>query len=285
MSRDRRLLRILAHFRRNPAALIAVTFLVIMAIAGLLAPFLAPHDPLRVNFDHVRQPPDATHLLGTDRQGRDILSRLLYGARISLAVGFLSQAPTLLIGAVAGCAAGYRGRWLDAVIMRVADVFFAFPTALLLVALVTLFGRSFGSVLLALTITAWAPAARLVRGQVLRLRSEEFVTAARSIGASDLHIIRAHILPNVAGTLLVSASLGFPGAILAEAGLSFLGLGLLPPAPSWGVMLADGFTTLRSAPHMALYPSLTIGLTMLAFLTLSDSLRDILDPRTFTQLP
>lgn len=257
----------------------ALLFLFILVTLALLAPVLAPHNPLAVDFAHIRQPPSVEHWLGTDKQGRDILSRLIYGARISLAVGFLSQIPVLLIGVVAGCAAGYYGGRTDAVIMRAADVFYSLPTLLFLITLMTVLGRGFGSLLLALTITAWAGLARLVRGQILQLRQTEFVTAARCLGATDWRIIWRHLLPNLTGILLIALSLGIPAAILAEAGLSFLGLGLLPPTPSWGLMLSDGFTTLRSAPHIALFPGLAIALTMVALYVLGDSLRDATDPR------
>lgn len=267
------------RLRRDRAGLSSLIFLVVLAVAALLAPWLAPFDPLDVDFEHLRAPPDAQHWLGTDKQGRDVLSRLLFGARLSLAVGFVSQAPILLIGVSAGCLAGYRGGRSAGLIMRVVDVFYAFPTTLLLIALMAILGRGFGSLLIALTITSWAGAARLVRGQVLRLKQAEFITAAVSLGAADWHILWRHILPNLSGILLVMLSLGIPGAIVAEAGLSFLGIGLLPPAPSWGLMLSDGFSVVRSSPHLAWAPAIAIGLTMLALYTLGDSLRDALDPQ------
>lgn len=267
------------RLRRDRAGLSSLIFLVVLTTVALLAPWLAPFDPLDVDFEHVRQPPDAQHWLGTDKQGRDVLSRLLFGARLSLAVGFVSQAPILLIGVSAGCLAGYRGGRSAGLIMRVVDVFYAFPTTLLLIALMAILGRGFGSLLIALTITSWAGAARLVRGQVLRLKQAEFITAAVSLGAADWHILWRHILPNLSGALLVMLSLGIPGAIVAEAGLSFLGIGLLPPAPSWGLMLSDGFSVVRSSPHLAWAPAIAIGLTMLALYTLGDSLADALDPR------
>lgn len=276
--RPRRTSRLIGRLRRDRAALLALAFLVALVSVALFAPVLAPYDPLDTDFDHLRQPPDAQHWLGTDKQGRDILSRLLFGARISLAVGLLSQAPVLLIGAVVGCVSGYYGRRVDALMMRIVDVFYAFPTMLFLITLMAVLGRSFGNILLALTITSWAGIARLVRGQVLQIRQNEFITAARCVGASDRRILLRHIAPNLTGTLLVALSMGIPGAMLAEAGLSFLGLGLLPPAPSWGLMLSDGFATLRSAPHIALAPGLAIGLTMLALFLLSDSVQDATDP-------
>lgn len=256
----------------------ALLFLAALTAIALLAPVLAPYHPLDADFEHIRQPPSVQYWLGTDKQGRDVLSRLMYGARISLAVGFLSQIPVLLIGVAAGCAAGFYGGRTDAVIMRAADVFYAFPTLLFLITLMAVLGRGVGPLLLALTITAWASLARLVRGQVLQLKQAEFVLAARSIGASDWRIVWRCLLPNLTGVLLIAVSLGIPAAILAEAGLSFLGLGLLPPAPSWGLMLSDGFTALRSAPHIALFPGLAIALTMLALFVLGDSLRDASDP-------
>ena len=267
------------RLRRDRAGLSSLIFLVVLTTVALLAPWLAPFDPLDVDFEHVRQPPDAQHWLGTDKQGRDVLSRLLFGARLSLAVGFVSQAPILLIGVSAGCLAGYRGGRSAGLIMRVVDVFYAFPTTLLLIALMAILGRGFGSLLIALTITSWAGVARLVRGQVLRLKQAGFVTAAISLGAADRHILSRHILPNLSGILLVMLSLGIPGAIVAEAGLSFLGIGLLPPAPSWGLMLSDGFSVVRSSPHLAWAPAIAIGLTMLVLYTLGDSLADALDPR------
>lgn len=265
--------------RRDKAAIAALIFLATLIVIALLAPLLAPYHPLATDFAHVRQPPSAQHWLGTDKQGRDILSRLIFGARISLAVGLFSQIPVLLIGLAAGCAAGYYGGRTDAVIMRAADIFYVFPTLLLLITLMAVLGRGFGSLFVALTITAWAGLARLVRGQILQLRQTEFITAARSLGATDWRIVWRHLLPNLSGMLLIFVSLGIPAAILAEAGLSFLGLGLLPPAPSWGLMLSDGFTTLRSAPHIAVFPGLAIASTMLALYVLGDSLRDAVDPR------
>lgn len=269
---------IIGRLRRDRAALLALAYLAALIGIALLAPILAPYDPLGTDFDHLRQPPDAQHWLGTDKQGRDILSRLMFGGRISLAAGFLSQAPILLIGTAAGCLAGYRGGRTDTLIMRVVDVFYAFPAMLFLITLMAVVGRSFGNLLLALTLTSWAGIARLVRGQVLQVKQAEFITAARCVGAADGRIILRHILPNLTGVLAVALSLGVPGAMVAEAGLSFLGLGLLPPAPSWGLMLSDGFATLRSAPHIALFPGLAIGITMLALFVLGDSVRDALDP-------
>jgi ABC-type dipeptide/oligopeptide/nickel transport system permease subunit len=271
--------RVFDHLRHDRAAVLAGGFVCALIVLALLAPVLAPYDPLATDFDHLREPPSRQHWLGTDKEGRDILSRLLFGARISLAVGFLSQAPILLIGTVAGCIAGYAGGWSDTFLMRLVDVFYAFPALLFLITLMAVIGRSFGSLLLALTITSWAGVARLVRGQVLQVKGADFVVAARCIGASDRQIVLHHILPNLTGTLAIGLSFGIPAAIIAEAGLSFLGLGLLPPAPSWGLMLSDGFAVLRSSPHIVLAPAAFIMATMAAFFILGDAIRDAVDPR------
>lgn len=269
----------LGRLCRDRAARVALAYLTALVLIALLAPVVAPHPPLHTDFDHLREPPSAQHWLGTDKEGRDILSRLMFGARISLAVGVVSQIPVLLIGLAAGCVAGFYGGRRDAVIMRTVDVFYAFPSLLFLITLMAILGRGFGPLLIALALTAWAGLARLVRGQILQLRQAEFVVAARSVGASDSRILTRHLLPNLAGVLVVFLSLAIPGAIVAEAGLSFLGLGLLPPAPSWGLMLSDGFAVLRSAPHIALCPGLAIGATMLALFVLADAVRDAADPR------
>ncbi len=271
--------QVFKRLRCDRMAMVALAFLAVLALVALLAPALAPYDPLKVDFDAVRQPPSAQHWFGTDKEGRDILSRLLYGARISLAVGLLSQIPVLLIGTAAGCMAAYYGGRRDAILMRTVDVVYAFPTLLFLITLMAVLGRGLGPLLLALTLTAWAGLARLVRGQVLQVQQSEFIIAARCIGVPDRRILLHHVLPNLTGVLLVFLSLAIPSAIVAEAGLSFLGLGLIPPLPSWGLMLSDGFTALRSAPHIALFPGLATGLTMLALFVLGDSLRDASDPR------
>lgn len=270
---------VIDRLRHDRAATLALGFVCTLIVIALLAPVLAPYDPLHTDFDHLREPPSRQHWLGTDKAGRDILSRLMFGARISLAIGFLSQVPILLIGAAAGCVSGYFGGLTDAFFMRLVDVFYAFPAMLFLITLMAVVGRSFGNLLLALTITSWAGVARLVRGQVLQVKRADFITASRCVGASDRRIVLRHILPNLAGTLAVVLSFGIPGAIVAEAGLSFLGIGLLPPAPSWGLMLSDGFAVLRSSPHIVLAPAGVIVLTMAAFFVLGDAVRDAVDPR------
>jgi len=266
------------RLRRDRAALAAIVFLGALIVGASLAPTLAPYEPLTVDFDHLREPPNANHWLGADKQGRDVLSRLLFGARISLAVGFLSQAPVMVIGVALGCAAGYYGGRLDALLMRVVDLFFAFPTGLFLIILMTVMARSFGDLLVALTLTSWAGVARLVRGQVLQLKQAEFVTAAASVGASDAQILLRHILPNLAGILVVALSFGIPGAMVAEAGLSFLGSGCCRPRRAGASCSAMGSGSCAARLHLTLFPGLAIGLTMLALFLLGDGLRDAVDP-------
>ena len=264
---------------RNRAATIGLAIIVFFILIGIFADVVAPYDPIKVNFAAVRQPPSMQHLMGTDKQGRDVLSRIIYGTRISMSVGFFSQLLTILVGTVLGAVAGYYGGKVDTIIMRITDIFYAFPNLLLLIILMAAFGRGFLNLLVALAFTAWVGPARLVRGQVLQLKEFEFVESARALGASDRHIIFNHMLPNVMSSIMVAFSFGVPGAILAEAGLSFLGIGLVPPTPSWGIMLNDGFAVLRAMPHVVFFPALVIAIVMIAFLYLGDGLRDALDPR------
>ena len=264
---------------RNRAAAVGLVVIILFILVGLLADFIAPYDPLKVDFAAVRQPPTAQHPMGTDKQGRDILSRIIFGARLSMSIGFISQIMAVTVGTLLGTIAGYFGGKTDALIMRITDVFYAFPSLLLLIILMAAFGRGFVNLLVALTVTAWVGSARLVRGQVLQLKELAFVESARALGASDVQIIVRHMLPNVLSTLMIAISFGVPSAILAEAGLSFLGIGIVPPAPSWGIMLNDGFAVLRAVPHVVIFPAATIAIIMIAFLFLGDGLRDALDPR------
>lgn len=264
---------------RNRAAAVGLVVIILFILVGIFADVIAPYDPIKVDFAAVRQPPTAQHLMGTDKQGRDIFSRIIYGTRLSMSIGFISQIMAVTVGTILGSVAGYYGGKADTIIMRITDVFYAFPSLLLLIILMAAFGRGFGNLLVALTVTAWVGAARLVRGQVLQLKELAFVESARALGASDIHIIARHMLPNVLSTLMIAISFGVPGAILAEAGLSFLGIGIVPPTPSWGIMLNDGFAVLRAVPHVVIFPALIIAIIMIAFLFLGDGLRDALDPR------
>jgi ABC-type dipeptide/oligopeptide/nickel transport system permease subunit len=270
-------------FRRmlkNRGAAIGLTVILFFVFIGVFADFIAPFDPIAPNFNALRQPPSAQHLMGTDKQGRDIMSRLIFGTRISLAVGFLSQGLTILIGTIVGALAGYYGGFLDTVLMRITDALYAFPSMLLLIIIMAAFGRGFINLLVAMSITAWVGAARLVRGQVLQLKGQEFVEAAHAMGTPGSFIILRHMLPNVLGPIMIMFSFGVPAAIMGEAGMSFLGIGLVPPTPSWGVMLNEGFAVLRSQPHVVIFPSLVIVIIMLAFMYLGDGMRDAFDPRS-----
>jgi ABC-type dipeptide/oligopeptide/nickel transport system permease subunit len=255
--------------------------IVLLAVMAIAAPIFARHDPFGVDLVNSLQAPSGSHWFGTDIQGRDVWARLVYGARVSLSVGILSQSIALTLGVVLGLLAGYYGRWIDELVMRLADVTLAFPTLLLLIALVAALQPSLGIVFITIGVVGWAAMARIVRGQVLVVRELEFVQAERALGSTDLRIIAKHILPSVVAPVVIAATLGVAGAIMAESSLSFLGLGVQPPTPSWGSMIADGrdLYQLRHAPWTSLFPGLAIGAAVLGFNLLGDALRDALDPR------
>ncbi len=260
---------------------------VIMTLAAVAAPLITTQDPLRIDLTHLLQRPSGGHWLGTDLQGRDIWSRLVYGARVSLTVGLISQGIALTLGVTMGLLAGYYGRWVDEIVMRLADVTLAFPTLLLLIAMVAAFQPSMGVVFATIGVVGWAGIARLVRGQVLVVRQLEYVQAIRALGARDWRIMVQHVLPNVIAPVVIAATLGVAGAIMAEAALSFLGLGVPPPTPSWGSMIADGrdLDQLRRAPWTSVFPGLAIGMAVLGFNLLGDALRDALDPKQQRKAP
>jgi ABC-type dipeptide/oligopeptide/nickel transport system permease subunit len=263
-----------------------IAVIVLMGLAAIAAPLIA-HDPLKIDLTHLLQKPSASHWLGTDVQGRDIWSRLVYGARVSLTVGLISQGIALLLGVTLGLLAGYYGRWVDELVMRLADVTLAFPTLLLLIAMVAAFQPSMGVVFATIGVVGWAGMARLVRGQVLVVRQLEYVQAIRALGAKDIRVMLQHVLPNVIAPVVIAATLGVAGAIMAEAALSFLGLGVPPPTPSWGSMIADGrdLDQLRRAPWTSVFPGMAIGAAVLGFNLLGDALRDALDPKRHYRAP
>jgi oligopeptide transport system permease protein len=285
------------RLRRNRAALVGLGFILLVATCALLADVLAPYPFWQQDLAAVRQPPTPQHLLGTDELGRDILSRLLYGARISLVVGLVVQSLILLIGVPIGALAGYFGGWLDTLLMRAVDVLYSIPDLLLVIvvmatvraslasggalsalaALDAAFGGLLG-VFIALALTSWLTVARLVRGQVLSLKQREFVEAARALGASHWRVLRVHLLPGVLPPVIVAATFGIPHAILLEASLSFLGLGVQAPMPSWGSMILEGYKAMRAEPHMLIAPAAALSLTVLSYNFLGDGLRDALDP-------
>jgi peptide/nickel transport system permease protein len=266
--------------RRDHFFQLGIAFVLIVLMAAVFAPWLAPHNPVVGDLRGaylVR--PGGRFLLGTDTQGRDVLSRVLYGARLSLAVGVISQSVSVTIGIVFGLLAGYYGRWVDALVMRLADITLAFPTLLLLIAVAAAVKPSLPVVFVVIGVVGWAGMARLVRSQVLVLRRSEFVLAAQALGARDRRVLLRHLLPNVRTQVIIAATLGIGGAIMAEAALSFVGLGAQPPTPSWGAMVADGRDLLRVAPWISFAPGLAIGIAVLGFNLVGDGLREAYDPK------
>jgi ABC-type dipeptide/oligopeptide/nickel transport system permease subunit len=266
---------------RDGRARVGLAVVIALVAAALTAPLIARHDPVAIDLLRQLERPSAEHWLGTDVQGRDVWARLVYGARVSLAVGLVSQAIALVLGVALGLVAGFYGRWVDDLVMRLADVTLAFPTLLLLIAMVAALQPSLGVVLLVIGLVGWAGMARLVRGQVLVVRQLEYVQAVRALGGRDRRVMLRHVLPNVIAPVVIAATLGVAGAIMAEAALSFLGLGVQPPTPSWGAMIADGrdLSQLRRSPWTSVFPGVAIGLAVLGFNLLGDALRDALDPR------
>src|SRR3954470_23619496 len=269
------------RFLGDNRARIGIGIVVIMALAAILAPLVARQNPITIDLLHILQRPSAQHWLGTDIQGRDIWSRLVYGARVSLTVGLISQAIALALGVTMGLIAGFYGKWVDEIVMRLADVTLAFPTLLLLIAMVAALQPSEAVVFATIGLVGWAGMARLVRGQVLVVRQLEYIQAIKALGAGDMRILIRHILPSVVAPVVIAATLGVAGAIMAESSLSFLGLGVQPPTPSWGSMIADGrdLYQLRHAPWASVFPGLAIGAAVLGFNLLGDALRDAIDPR------
>jgi ABC-type dipeptide/oligopeptide/nickel transport system permease subunit len=248
--------------------------------AALFAPWLAPHNPLSGDLRNAYLlEPSRQFLLGTDTQGRDVLSRVLYGARLSLSVGLIAQSVSVTVGVLLGLLAGYYGRWIDALVMRLADITLAFPSLLLLIAVAAAVRPSLPVVFVVIGIVGWAGMARVVRGQVLVLKRAEFVLAAQALGALDRRVLLHHLLPNVRAQVIIAATLGIAGAIMAEAALSFVGLGAQPPTPSWGAMVADGRDLLRVAPWVSFAPGLAIGIAVLGFNLVGDALREAYDPK------
>ena len=272
-------------FRRHPMALVGVTILAVIVLLSVFA-FLSPYDPESVDVANRFSPPSREHLLGTDRSGRDVATRLLYGGRVSLTVGVAAVVTAVVLGSLIGATAGFYGGFIDNALMRLTDAFLSFPSLFVLILLSFLLRESqlpilsggVASIALVIGATSWMSVARLVRATFLSLKVEEFVTAARSYGAPDLRIVTHHIAPNAAGPIIVNATMGVAWAILVESGLSFLGFGIQPPTPSWGNMLTDGQDTLSLYPWLAIFPGLMIFITVIAINYIGDALRDALDP-------
>jgi peptide/nickel transport system permease protein len=267
--------------RRNVLASVGMVLVAVFIVFALFAPWIAPQNPSNIDLPSRLQPPSGAHWLGTDELGRDIFSRVIYGARISMLVGSSVVAGSLLLGLILGSIAGYYGglsdRFFNVVVM---NAFLSFPGILLAIAFVAFLGPGIFNLILALCIGGWVGYARLVRAQVLAVKEKEFVEAARALGASDWRIVTRHILPNIIQPVIVQAAIGMAGAVLAEATMSFLGLGVPPPTASWGSMLNDGRAHLFDAPHLVLFPALAVMLAVLSFNFIGDALRDYMDPRS-----
>ncbi|MEW5867182.1 MAG: ABC transporter permease [Bacillota bacterium] len=278
-------LRLGKVFARHKLGVVGVVMVALFVGAAVLAPYVAPYDPYTMNLDNAFQPPSSPgHLLGTDNFGRDILSRLIFGSRISLLIGMVVVSIATVTGTCLGLLSGYYGGWVDQAIMRLVEVFYSFPFLVLVIAVMALFGPSIFNVMWVLGFVSWPMYARLVRAQVLSLKTTDFVAAARATGCGDLRIMFRHILPNTLTPVIVSATLGIPSAILASAALGFLGFGVQPPTPEWGAMVSEGKDFIFLHSNMIIWPGLCIFLVVLSFNFIGDALRDALDPRLSKQL-
>lgn len=264
---------------KNRMATGAAIFIAVILLFALFAPAIAPYDPSAIDADNVLAAPSAAHILGTDTLGRDIFSRIVYGSRISLSIGFIAVGLAVLIGVIFGSIAGYYGGRVDSAIMRLVDIMLCFPAFFLILAVIAVLEPSIFNIMAVIGATSWMGVARLVRAEVLTLKERDYVAAAKVMGASDIWIIVKHLIPNAIGPVMVSATLGIGGAILVESALSFLGIGVQPPTPSWGNILMDGKSTLGVAWWLTIFPGVFILLTVLAYNLLGEGLRDILEPR------
>lgn len=268
------------RFRANRIAVAGLVVILLLTLMAIFAPFLSPYDPIDEIFRGMRGgSPNPAHPFGYDHLGRDLLSRVIFGTRVALLVGLIATGIAVTMGIVIGAIAGYSGRWIDTLISRVIDTLMAFPIIALLVVLAAVLGPSLKTTIIVIGVTGWARFARVVRADVMSLKATDFVTAARAVGVRDWRIIWRHLLPNVMGPIIVLATLGIGGIIILESALSFLGLGIRPPNPSWGGTLSDGRAFILRFPHIAFFPGLMIVITVLAFNFLGDGLRDALDPR------
>ena len=267
------------RFGKNRMAVAGSAIVILLFAVSLLAPWLAPHDPNMIDLKNVLAPPSGMHPFGTDPLGRDVLSRMIWGAGISLKVGFVATGIAILIGTILGALAGYYGRWIDAAIMRFVDIMLCFPAFFLILAVIAILEPSIWNIMIVIGLTGWMGVTRLVRADFISLKERDFVLSARAIGAGDLRIIFRHILPNAMASVLVTATLGVAGAILTESALSFLGIGVQPPTPSWGNILTAGKDNIDIAWWLSFYPGLAILITVLGYNLLGEGIRDALDPR------
>jgi peptide/nickel transport system permease protein len=266
-------------FLANRLALVGSMIVAALFVLSFLSPWLAPCDPMKIDLKNILASPSPQHWFGTDQLGRDVLSRMIWGAGISLKVGFVATGIAVMIGTILGAVAGYYGKWIDAVIMRFVDIMLCFPTFFLILAVIAFLEPSIWNIMIIIGVTGWMGITRLVRADFISLKERDFVLAARAIGAGDMRIIFLHILPNAMTSILVAATLGVAGAILTESALSFLGIGVQPPTPSWGNILTAGKDNIDIAWWLSLYPGLAILLTVLGYNLLGEGIRDALDPR------
>ncbi len=267
------------RFWKNKLAVAGALMVFFLFAIAIFAPWLAPYDPGQINVQKVLEGPSKEHPLGTDQLGRDVLSRMIYGSRISLLVGFVSVGIACLIGVLLGALAGYYGRWVDNLIMRFVDIMLCFPTFFLILAVIAFLEPSIWNIMVVIGLTGWMSVARLVRAEFLSLKERDFALAEKALGARDWRIIFQHILPNALAPVLVAATLGIAGAILTESALSFLGIGVQPPTPSWGNILTAGKDNIQIAWWLSLFPGLAILLTVMAYNLLGEGIRDAIDPR------
>jgi len=267
------------YFKRNRLAIGGLITIILIFLIAIFAFLLAPYDPGKTDVSKKLKPPSLEHFLGTDQLGRDVFSRMLFGSRISLSVGFVAVAISIFIGILVGAIAGYYGRWVDSILMRFVDIMLCFPSFFLILTVVALLGPSLFNVMVVIGITSWMGTSRFVRAEFLSLRERDFVQAARSLGVKDRRIISRHILPNALAPVFVTATLDVATAVLVEAGLSFLGFGVQPPEPSWGNILTEGRTYIFDAWWLTVFPGLAILMTVLSFNLVGEGLRDTLDPR------
>lgn len=269
----------MSRFRKNRVAVASLAFLAVVSLFAAFAPALTRFSYDEQNILQKLELPSALHWMGTDSLGRDLYSRILYGARMSLSVGVLTALLSLTLGTFVGALAGYRGGWIDHLLMRLVDFFTTFPSLLISILITVFVGRGFGGILLALALTSWVIQARLVRNQVLHARAQPYVESARAMGAGGPRIVLFHILPNILGPMIVALTFQIPSSIMSESFLSFIGLGLQPPYSSWGTLANEGFRAMKSYPHLILFPGTVLFLTMIAFNYLGDGVSDWLDPK------
>ncbi len=270
---------VVKNFKSNPLSLMALLIIIFLGIVALIGPVIAPYSPTEIDVNNVLAPPSLQHPLGTDDLGRDVLSRMIYGARVSLSVGFVAVGIAIMIGTLIGAIAGYYGGRIDSILMRFVDIMLTFPTIFLILAVVIIIEQNIWTIMVIIGLTGWMDVARLVRAEFLSLKEREFVQAAKALGIDNIKIIFRHIMPNALAPVFVAAVFGIAGAILTESALSFLGFGIRPPEPSWGNILTSGKDNIEVAWWLSLFPGLAIFITTLSYNLVGETLRDSLDPR------